>query len=123
MVHAYLMYGFPTQTAQETIDSLEMVRQLFEAGVLQSAFWHLFTMTAHSPVGLNPEKFSVKKISEAIGTFANNDIEHLDPTGADHESFSFGLKKSLLNYMHGQQISKTKLQFLICYIAVLFNCC
>ena len=101
MVHAYLMYGFPTQTAQETIDSLEMVRQLFEAGVLQSAFWHLFTMTAHSPVGLNPEKYKVKKQTEAIGSFANNDIMHTDPTGADHESFSFGLKKSLLNYMHG----------------------
>jgi hypothetical protein len=101
MVHAYLMYGFPTQTAQETIDSLEMVRQLFEAGVLQSAFWHLFTMTAHSPVGLNPEKYKVQKQTEEIGSFANNDIMHIDPTGADHESFSFGLKKSLLNYMHG----------------------
>ena len=101
MVHAYLMYGFPTQTAQETIDSLEMVRQLFEAGVLQSAFWHLFTMTAHSPVGLNPAAYKVQKVSEAIGTFANNDIDHTDPTGAHHESFSFGLKKSLLNYMHG----------------------
>jgi hypothetical protein len=32
MVHAYLMYGYPTQTIQETIDSLEMVRQLFEVG-------------------------------------------------------------------------------------------
>ncbi|MGG9970688.1 B12-binding domain-containing radical SAM protein [Ferruginibacter sp. SUN002] len=101
MVHAYLMYGFPTQTAQETIDSLEMVRQLFEAGVLQSAFWHLFTMTAHSPVGLNPEKYKVQKVSELVGSFANNDIEHIDPTGANHESFGFGLKKSLLNYMHG----------------------
>jgi len=101
MVHAYLMYGFPTQTAQETIDSLEMVRQLFEACVLQSAFWHLFTMTAHSPVGLEPEKYKVNKVNKIIGTFANNDIEHADPTGADHESFSFGLKKSLLNYMHG----------------------
>lgn len=101
MVHAYLMYGFPTQTAQETIDSLEMVRQLFEAGVLQSAFWHLFTMTAHSPVGLNPEKYNIQKVTETIGSFANNDIVHIDPTGADHESFSFGLKKSLLNYMHG----------------------
>jgi hypothetical protein len=101
MVHAYLMYGFPTQTEQETIDSLEMVRQLFEAGILQSAFWHLFTMTAHSPVGLEPEKYKVKKVSEVIGTFANNDLEHIDPTGSDHDSFSFGLKKSLLNYMHG----------------------
>ena len=101
MVHAYLMYGFPTQTVQETIDSLEMVRQLFETEVLQSAFWHLFTMTAHSPVGLAPEKFSVKKVSDQIGTFANNDIAHIDPTGADHELFGFGLKKALFNYMHG----------------------
>jgi hypothetical protein len=101
MVHAYLMYGFPTQTEQETIDSLEMVRQLFETGVLQSAFWHLFTMTAHSPVGLHPDQFQVRKQTNAIGTFANNDIQHDDPTGADHESFGFGLKKALLNYMHG----------------------
>jgi hypothetical protein len=100
MVHAYLMYGFPTQTEQETIDSLEMVRQLFETGVLQSAFWHLFTMTAHSPVGLQPQTFRVKKVTEAAGTFANNDIEHIDPTGADHERFGYGLKKALLNYMH-----------------------
>ena len=101
MVHAYLMYGFPTQTEQETIDSLEMVRQLFETGVLQSAFWHLFTMTAHSPVGLDPDKYKVKKRSDAIGSFANNDIDHVDPSGADHESFGYGLKKALFNYMHG----------------------
>ncbi len=101
MVHAYLMYGFPTQTVQETVDSLEMVRQFFQTGVLQSAFWHLFTMTAHSPVGLNPEKYKVKKVSNEVGTFANNDIEHTDPTGANHEIFGFGLKKALLNYMHG----------------------
>jgi radical SAM superfamily enzyme YgiQ (UPF0313 family) len=101
MVHAYLMYGFPTQTAQETIDSLEMVRQMFEAGILQSAFWHQFTMTAHSPVGLEPEKYKVQKQTTAVGAFANNDIEHIDPTGADHATFSYGLKKSLLNYMHG----------------------
>ncbi len=101
MVHAYLMYGFPTQTVQETVDSLEMVRQLFETGVLQSAFWHLFTMTAHSPVGLEPDKYSVKKINEEVGSFANNDIQHIDLSGANHELFGFGLKKALLNYMHG----------------------
>ena len=101
MVHAYLMYGFPTQTDQETIDSLEMVRQMFETGVLQSAFWHLFTMTAHSPVGLDPDKYKVIKQTNEIGTFANNDIVHIDPTGADHEIYGYGLKKALLNYMHG----------------------
>lgn len=101
MVHAYLMYGFPTQTVQETVDSLEMIRQFFETGILKSAFWHLFTMTAHSPVGLEPQKYKVKKVSEEIGTFANNDIAHTDPSGANHEIFGYGLKKALLNYMHG----------------------
>ena len=101
MVHAYLMYGYPTQTIQETIDSLEMVRQLFETGVLQSGFWHQFAMTAHSPVGMFPEKFGVIKESEIIGDFANNDINFTDSTGVNHDQFSFGLKKSLYNFMHG----------------------
>lgn len=101
MVHAYLMYGFPTQTAQETIDSLEMVRQLFKNGVMQSAYWHLFTMTAHSPVGLEPEKYKVKRLLEDISPFANNDLLHEDPTGAEHEHYGEGLRKALFNYMHG----------------------
>ena len=101
MVHAYLMYAYPTQTVQETIDSVEMVRQLFEAGIVQSGFWHQFALTAHSPIGLNPTEYGVIKDTEEIGTFANNDISFKDKTGIDHEIFSFGLKKSLYNYMHG----------------------
>ena len=100
MVHAYLMYGYPTQTVQETIDSLEMVRQLFELGVLQSGFWHQFALTAHSPVGMNPEKYGVTPVLKEI-RFANNDIQFTDKTGIDHNRFSAGLKKSLFNYMHG----------------------
>lgn len=100
MVHAYLMYGFPTQTDQETVDSLEVVRQMFEQGILQSAFWHRFAMTAHSPVGLQPSEFAVHNHT-GQGTFANNDLVHSDPTGADHDLYSEGLKASLYNYMHG----------------------
>jgi hypothetical protein len=94
------MYGYPTQTIQETVDSLEMVRQLFELGVLQSGFWHQFAMTAHSPVGMFPEEFGVIPEQNEI-TFANNDINFKDKTGINHDKFSFGLKKSLFNYMHG----------------------
>ncbi|MFC6876628.1 B12-binding domain-containing radical SAM protein [Flavobacterium myungsuense] len=105
MVHAYLMYGYPTQTVQETVDSLEMVRQLFEVGVLQSGFWHQFAMTAHSPVGMYPEQFGVVSVSSPLDglgdVFANNDINYSDKTGIDHDQFSFGLKKSLFNFMHG----------------------
>lgn len=100
MVHAYLMYGFPTQTVQETVDSLEMVRQLFEIGVLQSGFWHQFALTAHSPIGLNPSDYHIIPNNKSI-TFANNDVAFTDTTGIDHNQFSFGLKKSLFNYMHG----------------------
>lgn len=100
MVHAYLMYGYPTQTEQETIDSLEMVRQLFDTGVLQSGFWHQFALTAHSPVGLNPQHFGVEPIIPDY-SFANNDLQFSDTTGINHDKFSFGLKKSLYNYMQG----------------------
>ncbi|MBC7923551.1 MAG: cobalamin B12-binding domain-containing protein [Ferruginibacter sp.] len=101
MVHAYLMYGFPTQTAQETIDSLEVVRQLFENGVIQSGYWHRFAMTAHSPVGRNPAKYGVVATGPEKGTFAWNDLQHDDPTGCDHERYGPGLAKALYNYMHG----------------------
>lgn len=100
MVHSYLMYGYPTQTIQETIDSLEMVRQLFELGILQSGFWHQFAMTTHSPVGMNPSAYGITPNYQDI-TFANNDVEFIDSTGIDHTQFSFGLKKSLFNFMHG----------------------
>jgi len=101
MVHAYLMYGFPTQTVQETIDSLEVVRQLFAVGIVQSAYWHKFTMTAHSPIGLNPTAFGVSALKTEISSFANNDIPHDDPTGCKHDLYAEGLRKALFNYMHG----------------------
>ena len=100
MVHSYLMYGYPTQTVQETVDSLEMVRQMFEMGILQSGFWHQFALTTHSPVGKNPAEFGVTPLLQNI-TFANNDVDFTDKTGIDHSKFSFGLKKSLFNFMHG----------------------
>jgi hypothetical protein len=101
LVHAYLMYGYPTQTIQETVDSLEMVRQLFEQGVIQSGFWHRFAMTVHSPVGLNPKAFGVVRTDTELGTFANNEVGFDDPSGIDHGMFSEGLRKSLFNYMQG----------------------
>lgn len=100
MVHSYLMYGYPTQTIQETVDSLEMVRQLFELGIVQSGFWHQFALTTHSPIGKNPQDYGVIPDYKSI-SFANNDIDFKDETGIDHNQFSFGLKKSLYNFMHG----------------------
>jgi radical SAM superfamily enzyme YgiQ (UPF0313 family) len=101
LVHAYLMYGFPTQTAQDTVDSLEYVRQLFAAGCIQSGFFHRFTCTVHSPVGKHPQEYGVTLSSPPLSTFANNDINFTDATGIDHDAFGPALKKALYNYMHG----------------------
>jgi hypothetical protein len=101
MVHAYLMYGFPTETAQETIDSLERVRQLFAEGCVQSAFWHRFAATAHSPIGQKPELFGIRLGREPEVSFARNDLPFEDPSGCDHDLLGIGLRKALYNYMHG----------------------
>ena len=101
LVHAYLMYGFPTQTVQETVDSLEYVRQLFENGCIQSGFFHRFTCTVHSPVGLDPAAYGIELVPLPPISFAKNDVAFIDPTGVDHDHLGIGLKKAIYNFMHG----------------------
>ncbi|MFA8341929.1 MAG: radical SAM protein [Rhodothermaceae bacterium] len=101
MTHAYLMFGFPTQIEQEIINSLEIVRQLTETGLITSAFWHRFSLTCHSPVYENLEKFKIKLLNKPENNFANNDLRHSDVTQLNYEKYSFGLNKALYNFMHG----------------------
>jgi hypothetical protein len=104
LVHAYLMYGFPTQTVQDTVDALEYVRQLFENGCIHSGFFHRFACTVHSPVGLEPAKYGItlKPLPPVTSPmFAKNDIGFIDPTGVDHDALGVGLKKAVYNFMHG----------------------
>jgi len=101
MVHAYLMYGFPTQSAQETINALEVIRQFFHSGLIQSAFWHRFALTKHSPIGNQPENYDIQVTGPKPGDFALNDLQFKDPTGTEHSLFSDGLNKAVYNYMHG----------------------
>lgn len=102
LVHAYLMYGFPTQTLQESVDSLEYVRQLFAEGCLDSAYWHRFSATIHSPIGKDPKAFGIElRTSLTPPPFAQNDLEFYDPTECDHDRVGVALKKALYNFMHG----------------------
>ncbi|MEJ7136998.1 B12-binding domain-containing radical SAM protein [Amphibiibacter pelophylacis] len=104
MVHAYLMYGFPTQTLQDTVDALEYVRQLFENGCIHSGFFHRFTCTVHSPVGLDPAAFGVTLQPLPPGRFARNDVGFIDPTplppGVTHDLLGQALRRAIYNYMH-----------------------
>ncbi len=106
LVHAYLMYGFPSQTKKETIEALEYVRQLFKMGCIQSAYWHRFAATVHSPVGKHPEQFGITLLPHDDIQFASNDIDFHDPVRTDHESLGEGLKKALYNYMHGMGLNE-----------------
>ena len=101
LVHAYLMYGFPTQTVQDTVDALEYVRQLFLHGCIQSGFFHRFSCTVHSPVGRDPAAYGVTLPPMPPVSFAKNDIAFIDPTGVDHDALGVGLKKAIYNFMHG----------------------
>lgn len=101
LVHAYLMYGFPTQTVQDTVDALEYVRQLFEQGCIQSGFFHRFACTVHSPVGQRPEDYGVTLLPLPPVSFAKNDVGFVDPTGVDHDELGRALKKAIYNFMHG----------------------
>ncbi|WP_309624778.1 B12-binding domain-containing radical SAM protein [Methylibium sp.] len=101
LVHAYLMYGFPTQTVQDTVDALEYVRQLFAAGCIQSGFFHRFACTVHSPVGRDPAAYGVTLQPLPRVSFAKNDIGFIDPSGVNHDALGGALKKALYNYMHG----------------------
>ena len=109
LVHAYLMYGFPTQTLQDTVDALEYVRQLFENGCIHSGFFHRFVCTVHSPVGRDPAAYGVQLVPLPKVTFAKNDIGFIDPTpmppGVDHDVLGLGLKKAIYNFMHGVGLS------------------
>lgn len=109
-VHAYLMYGFPTQTVDETVESLENVRRLFQRNCIQSAFWHRFTATVHSPVGKNPEQFGIQLVHRHLDSdqpvFAVNDLEFSDPTGVDHDRLGRALSRALYNYMHGNLLER-----------------
>ena len=104
LVHAYLMYGFPTQTVQDTVDALEYVRQLFENGCIQSGFFHRFVCTVHSPVGMNPQDYGVELVPLPPTTFARNDVGFIDPTGVDHDLLGQGLKKAIYNFMYGMAL-------------------
>jgi radical SAM superfamily enzyme YgiQ (UPF0313 family) len=105
LVHAYLMYGFPSETIQETVDALERVRQLMDEDLIQSAFWHRFTATAHSPIGLNPASHGIRITGPKFHGFAENDLVHRDRVGETPDWVGEGLRRSMLNFLERRGLS------------------
>ncbi len=101
MVHTYLMYGFPTETLQETVDALETVRRMFDEGIVQSAFWHRYAMTCHSPSGLNPEAYGARRVTLKPNPFCNNEVDWEPGFDYDIDAVGAALRLATYNYMNG----------------------
>ncbi len=102
LVHAYLMYGYPTQTAHELVDALDEVRRLCAEGALHSAYWHRFALTVHSPA-FRDERLHLRILDDRAQAFARNEIPFLNPAQADEDlsRFGEGLRRAVYNFMHG----------------------
>ncbi|VGO18759.1 B12-binding domain-containing radical SAM protein [Pontiella sulfatireligans] len=112
MTHAYLMYGFPTQTLDETFQALETVRDLFDAGALHSAYWHRFALTAHSPISLNPATYGIELVAHPQPAFALNEIPFTGHFDYDLEVVGQALKTATYNYQHGVGLDLLAIQWL-----------
>jgi hypothetical protein len=101
MVHAYLMYGYPTQTAQEIVDALDYVRGLFASGAVHSAYWHRFALTAHSTAFRDASKLRLRILDDRQTAFSRNEIPFDEPGRDDPGIYGDGLRRAVYNFMHG----------------------
>ncbi|MBN2574014.1 MAG: radical SAM protein [Deltaproteobacteria bacterium] len=101
LVHAYLMYGYPTQTAQEIIDGLDFVRRLFARGHLHSAYWHRFALTLHAPAFRARRKLRLRILDDRQAVFARNEVPFVELGRRDPGRYGAGLRRAIYNFMHG----------------------
>jgi hypothetical protein len=101
MTHAYLMYGFPTQTRAETLAALDTVRGLFDANVLHSAYWHRFALTAHSDISNHPDRFEITTPALPDAPFALNEVPFSGTFDHDLNEVGDALKSAVYNYQLG----------------------
>ena len=127
MAHAYLMYGFPTETEEEAMGALEFVRDLFRRDLIQSAFWHRFALTVHSPIAADPEKFGIKLVSNSGArrpgyVFARNEIAYDEPGAPDWDRIGKTLNLALYNYLEGRGLDKPVSSWSRLTSALIGNC-
>lgn len=106
LVHSYMIFGFWNQSEQDLIDSMETLRQMFAAGLIDSAFWHKFSLTKHSTVfrewkeGKHPELKPILKEN----SFAENDMKFQGEEKS--EKYMQPLSSALEFWMKGEKLSK-----------------
>lgn len=113
-VHAYLMYAFPSETEAEALGALDYVRGLFADGLVQSAFWHRFALTVHSPVAKDPAAFGIRVCPpppppvrpRGAGVFARNELAYEEPGAPDWDRLGRVLRTAVYNFGRGAGLDK-----------------
>lgn len=107
-VHAYLMYAFPTESAEEAYGALEYVRGLFAENLLDSAFWHRFALTVHSPIASSPSDFGIRivKPRPRKRLFAENELMFEEDGAPDWDFIGEVLRVAVANYGEGIGLDK-----------------
>lgn len=101
MSHAYLMYGFPTQTLSEIKQALEWVRGLMDEGGLHSIFWHRFALTLHSEMNMRPAQYKMVVSAPEPSRFAKNEIPFSSEFDYDPEHVGAALHTAAYNFQMG----------------------
>ncbi len=113
LVHAYMIYGYWQETPELLADSMETLRQLFAAGLLDSAFWHKFTLTRHSRVyaewqaGGHPDLAPAEPSARegcGLRPFAENTLSFAGERAS--ERYAGGLEAALAAWLHGRGLHK-----------------
>ena len=107
LVHAYMIYGFWNDSPQTIIDSMETLRQFFEAGLLDSAFWHKFVLTRNSTVYNQWQKAGTLDLvssEEASSAFARNNLHFKGEE--KFNKFGAPLETALNCWMHGDRLDQ-----------------
>jgi hypothetical protein len=102
-----MIYGFWNETEQDLINSMESLRQFFEEGLLDSAFWHKFVLTRNSRIysewkeSLHPDLIPIDNKTKQF-------IEPALHFKGENKSEKYGqsLEIALNNWMHSNHLEK-----------------
>ena len=102
-----MIYGFWNDTAQSIINSMETLRQFFESGLLDSAFFHKFVLTRNSQVFYDYQHGANKDLQPILpdskkSIFADNNLHFKGEE--KYNKFGLPLEAAVNAWMHGDKL-------------------
>ena len=106
LTHAYMIYGYYNETPQMLIDSVETLRQLFKVGLLDSSFFHKFTLTKHSTLFAEWEQGKHPNLHPIFPKNSFTDYELHFKGEEKSEKYGAPLSQAVNAWMHKKGLDK-----------------